>query len=114
MFQSMSGQNNPFNSMGEVGQIRNYIIVVQRPDHTNQCKVNRIVQSQPEGTVEPNQMYDALAKTWKDFLVRYPLPNYDVIAGRGDLASIRVSLPECTGWNVQTEPLPGLPASIGA
>ncbi|MBI2855812.1 MAG: hypothetical protein HYX93_03080 [Chloroflexi bacterium] len=95
-----------------MGQVRNYIIVVQRPDHTNECVVDRIVQSPPAGTMEPDAMYDALAKTWQDFLVKYPLPRYDVIAARGDLNTIRTSLPECTGWNVQPEPIPGFQAAI--
>lgn len=73
-------------------QINNYIIVVRGP------VVERLLQSLQVYPTTAKQVYSALADTWISLIQKYPLPDYDLIAARGTLSTVRNVLAEYTGW----------------
>jgi hypothetical protein len=78
----------------QCADIRNYIIVLG----SDGCTVQHIVISPIEGTVDDNNLYDALEYKWRDLANKYTWPNFDIMNARGHLQQIRNALPECSGW----------------
>lgn len=91
----MNYQRFPGSSSGMMG-VRNYVILVEAAT----CRVQRVVESPPEGTLDDNVLYSALEKKWRDLASQYTWPQFDIISGRGDLQLIRNALPACIGWEM--------------
>ena len=74
--------------------VRNYLILV----NADNCRVERIVESPPEGTVDDKVLYAALETKWHELVKTYTWPEFDIISGRGHLQQISDALPAYNGW----------------
>lgn len=81
---------------------RNYLLVIRLSDN----HLERVVQGPPAAKVNQSRVQSTLKRKLFELTNQYPLPEYDVAFGLGELRTLKSALPLVVGWEkVQLEEL---------